>query len=378
MKLSVIIVNYNVRHYLAQCLRSVRKSARGIEIEIFVVDNASRDGSAHYLKPRFPDVHFIFNSRNVGFGRANNQAIRIARGEYILFLNPDTILTEDTLGECLAYAEQQDRMGALGVRMIGDNGRFAPESRRGLPTPWTSLCKITGLTALFPRSHRFGRYYMGYLDETAPSEIEIVSGAFMLVRRKALDTTGPFDPTFFMYGEDIDLSYRLLKAGFKNYYYPTPILHYKGESTHRSTYRYVHVFYGAMLIFFRKHFRRSNLWLSPLINTAIFIKAITALISFQFRQLHRFLWPRDEQRNDIYIYRGNHPDSITEVTERHGLDIQTNESTTGHHVIFDASEYTYRQMIDYIANSDHRTYLGIYYPDEHLLVTGHGTFSATD
>lgn len=376
MKLSVIIVNYNVRHYLAQCLRSVRASARDIETEIFVVDNASQDGSAQYLKTRFPDVHFIFNSRNVGFGRANNQAIRAARGEYILFLNPDTLLTEDTLRESLAYAEQQTNLGALGVRMLSDNGRFAPESRRGLPTPWTSLCKITGLTALFPHSRRFGRYYMGYLDELQPSEIEIVSGAFMLVRREALDTAGWFDPTFFMYGEDIDLSYRLLKAGYTNYYYPTPILHYKGESTHRSTYRYVHVFYGAMLIFFRKHFRRSNLWLAPLINVAIMIKALSALVSFQLRELHRFLWPRDEQRGEVYLYRGSHAEALSEIAERHGLDIRQEGDTTGRHVIFDASEHSYREMINYVDKSEHRTYLGIFYPDERLLIAGHGTYSA--
>lgn len=376
MKLSVIIVNYNVCHYLAQCLRSVQASARGIETEIFVVDNASQDGSPQYLQPRFPDIHFIFNSRNVGFGRANNQAVHLAKGQYILFLNPDTLLTEDTLNESLAYAERQHNMGALGVRMLGDNGRFAPESRRGLPTPWTSFCKITGLTTLFPHSRRFGRYYMGYLDEMQPAEIEIVSGAFMLVRREALETAGLFDPTFFMYGEDIDLSYRLLKSGYVNHYYPTSILHYKGESTHRSTYRYVHVFYGAMLIFFRKHFQRSNLWLSPLINAAILIKAFSALVSFQFRQLHKFLWPRDEQRGLIYLYRGRHSGPLTEIAERHGLDIRNEGTITSRHIIFDASEHSYRQMIDYIDRSDHRTYLGIYYPDERLLVTGHGTYSA--
>ncbi|MCD7720673.1 MAG: glycosyltransferase family 2 protein [Prevotellaceae bacterium] len=256
MKLSIVIVSYNVRYYLRQCLRSVFASRAEGGLEVFVVDNASSDHSISYLKPLFPQVHFIQNHENVGFSRANNQALRLAQGEYVLLLNPDTILTEHTLRDCLQFLDQHPDAGATGVAMYNHTGRFAWESRRGLPTPWTAFCRMSGLGTLFPHSKTFGHYYMRYLPRLEASRIEVISGAFCMIRHKALLQTGLLDEDFFMYGEDIDLSYRLLKAGWHNYYLPTPILHYKGESTQRSSYRYVHIFYEAMLIFFNKHYRR--------------------------------------------------------------------------------------------------------------------------
>ncbi len=278
MKLSIVIVSYNVRYYLEQCLRSVFLSKIDGEMEVFVVDNASSDDSIDYLQPLFPQVHYIQNTENVGFSRANNQAIRQALGEYVLLLNPDTILTSHTLRDCLAFMDVHHGAGAVGVAMYSHKGRFAWESRRGLPTPWTAFCRMSGLGSLFPHSRTFGRYYMRYLNRQETSEIEVVSGAFCMLRHEALRQVGLLDEDFFMYGEDIDLSFRLLKGGWKNYYLPTSILHYKGESTQKSSYRYVHNFYEAMLIFFDKHYRHKYRLFSLLVPLAVHLRASVDLL----------------------------------------------------------------------------------------------------
>ena len=235
MQLSVIIVSYNVRYFIRQCLDSLFRSslAAAIDVEVFVVDNDSKDGTIPYLKDAFASqldannnnvrLHLIANRHNVGFGRANNQALRHCKGDYVLFLNPDTIVTEHTLIDCLSTAREQPKLGAIGVAMLQTNGQIAPESRRGLPTPWVAFCRMSGLTKLFPKSRRFARYYMSYLSQEETAPIDIVSGAFMFCNRAALNEVGEFDEDFFMYGEDIDLSYRFLKAGYQNFYVPTPI-----------------------------------------------------------------------------------------------------------------------------------------------------------
>ncbi|HRZ20585.1 MAG TPA: glycosyltransferase family 2 protein, partial [Bacteroidales bacterium] len=255
MKLSVIIVNYNVKYFLEQCLLSVRKALAGLQGEVFVVDNNSVDSSAEMVREKFPEVVLLENSENVGFARANNMAIRRSKGEYVLLLNPDTVVEDDTFGKIIGFMDSQPQAGALGVKMVDGKGRFLPESKRGLPTPSVAFYKIFGLSRLFPGSRRFGRYHLGYLDRDQIHEVEILSGAFMLIRREALDKVGLLDEAFFMYGEDIDLSYRIIKAGYKNVYFPhTRIIHYKGESTKKSSVNYVRVFYHAMVIFARKHF----------------------------------------------------------------------------------------------------------------------------
>ena len=242
MKLSVIIVSYNVRHYLAQCIDSVLRATRQMEAEVWVVDNCSTDGTVAFLRDLFPSVHYIENGENVGFARANNQAIRQSTGEYVLLLNPDTFVGEDVLRSCTDFLDQHPEAGATGTMMLNRDGTFARESRRGVPTPATAFYKVTGLCSLFPRSPRFGRYYMGHLDPEKTAEIEIISGAFFMLRRTALQQVGLLSEDYFMYGEDIDLSYSLLLAGWKNFYQPLPILHYKGESTVKTSFRYVHSF----------------------------------------------------------------------------------------------------------------------------------------
>ena len=230
--ISIIIVNYNVEYFLEQCLNSVMLAAKNVNCEVIVVDNNSSDGSNEMLNAKFPKVKVIQNSENVGFSKANNQGIKIGKGKYILLLNPDTVIDEQTLTKITERMNADDQIGGLGVRMVDGKGVFLPESKRGLPTPLVAFYKIFGLSSIFKKSKRFGRYHLSYLDEFEENEIDILSGAFMFMRKEVLDKIGLLDEAFFMYGEDIDLSYRIQKAGYKNLYFPqTTIIHYKGEST---------------------------------------------------------------------------------------------------------------------------------------------------
>ena len=287
MKLSVIIVNYNVEHFLEQCLYSVRRAMQNVDGEVIVVDNNSIDGSNRMVKHKFPEVKLVENKDNRGFSVANNQGIKISKGEYVLLLNPDTVVEDDTFISIVDFMDKHDNAGALGVKMVDGSGKFLPESKRGLPTPEASFYKMFGLSKLFPKSRRFSKYHVGYLDEDETHEIEILAGAFMLIRKKVLDEIGLLDETFFMYGEDIDLSYRVIKAGYKNYYFPeTRIIHYKGESTKKSSVNYVLVFYNAMVIFAKKHFTHKNAKLfTQLINIAIYFRAFLAILSRLWEKL---------------------------------------------------------------------------------------------
>ncbi len=281
MKLSVIIVNYNVEYFLEQCLNSVYKALELVDGEVFVVDNNSIDHSVEMVKDKFPQVHLIANKENTGFSVANNQAMKMAKGEYVLLLNPDTIVEEDTFKQVIDFMDAHPDAGGLGVKMIDGKGVFLPESKRGLPTPAVAFYKIFGLSKLFPKSKKFGKYHLTYLSNDEIHEIDVLSGAFMLMRKKTLDKVGLLDEAFFMYGEDIDLSYRITLGGYKNYYYPkTRIIHYKGESTKKSSVNYVFVFYNAMIIFAKKHFSQKNAKLfSFLINLAIYFRASIALLN---------------------------------------------------------------------------------------------------
>ncbi|MEZ4918633.1 MAG: glycosyltransferase [Saprospiraceae bacterium] len=275
MRLSVIIVNYNVRHFLEQALLSVRKALEGIESEVWVVDNNSVDDSVHMVQDKFPDVHLITNKHNPGFSVANNQAIERSKGEYVLLLNPDTLVEEDTFHRCLEFMDAHPDAGALGVKLIDGSGKYLPESKRGFPSPWVAFCKTSGLSSLFPRSKTFNGYYLGHLDENETHEVDVLVGCFMFIRKETLDKSGLLDEAFFMYGEDIDLSYRIKLAGYKNYYFPeTQIIHYKGESTKKGSLNYVRTFYQAMIIFMRKHFsgRSAGLFVA-MMQLAIWLRA---------------------------------------------------------------------------------------------------------
>ncbi len=277
MKLSVIIVNYNVRPYLTACIDSVQRALEGIESEVFVVDNHSDDDSVEIISRDYAWVHLINNRENLGFSKANNIAIRQAQGEYMLLLNPDTVVAEETLKGVIDFMDQHPKAGGAGVRMHNADGTLAPESRRAIPTPFVAARKMLGFTK---------RYYMSYLSWDAPAQIEVVSGAFMLLRHKAIYEVGMLDEDFFMYGEDIDLSYRLLQGGWQNWYLPYDIVHYKGQSTSKSDFRYVHVFYQAMLIFFHKHYSHLSFFFSLPVKVAIYFRASLALVDIVRKKLH--------------------------------------------------------------------------------------------
>ena len=280
MKLAVIIVNYNVKYFLKQCLESVYNSTSLENIEVYVVDNDSKDGSVEMVVESFPKVKLIANKKNVGFSTANNQAIKETNADYVVLLNPDTLVQSDSFEKVIKFMDEHPDAGGLGVTMIDGNGKFLPESKRGLPTPEVAFFKIFGFSKIFPKSKKFGKYHLGYLDKNETHKIEVLSGAFMAMRMETLDKVGLLDEDFFMYGEDIDLSYRITQGGYENYYFPgTTIIHYKGESTKKSSVNYVYVFYKAMAIFAKKHFESNKASLfSKLINIAIFFSASLAII----------------------------------------------------------------------------------------------------
>jgi GT2 family glycosyltransferase len=280
MQLSIIIVNYNVKYFLEHCLLSVARASEGLAIEVFVVDNMSQDGSVDMVRKKFPHIILIDNQENIGFAKANNQAFEKAKGKYILYLNPDTILPEDCLRKCISYMDSNEEVGALGCRLIDGKGDFLPESKRGFPSAQVAFFKIIGLSSLFKKSKLFNQYHLGYLNEFEVNEVDVLVGCFMFCRKSVVDKVGSFDTDYFMYGEDIDLSYKIKEAGFKNVYFPeTTVIHYKGESTKKGSLNYVKLFYQAMIIFAKKHFRSSKKGLFvALIKLAIYMRAILAFI----------------------------------------------------------------------------------------------------
>lgn len=257
MQLSVIILNYNVRYFLEQCIISVQKALQTIDGEIIVVDNNSKDDSCQMVRQLFPTVKLIENKENLGFPKGNNIGVAQAQGKYICILNPDTVVAEDTFTKILKTENWQLNTGIIGCKLIDGTGNFLPESKRGIPTPWVAFTKIFGLYKLFPKSIFFNKYYAQHLTENQSGEVEILVGAFMVMPRKLYLEVGGFDENCFMYSDDIDLSYRVLKKGLKNYYYAeTTVIHYKGESTVRDG-LYIKRFQEAMNYFYGKHFKKS-------------------------------------------------------------------------------------------------------------------------
>ena len=356
---------------------SVFKATKNIDTEVFVVDNHSRDGSVDYLTDRFPSVNIISSNHNLGFARANNIAIRQCSGDYVLLLNPDTIVGENALDEVVAFMDAHPKAGGVGVCMLKVDGTPAMESRRGFPTPLTAFYKMSGLCARFPKSRRFGHYYMGYLPWSSAEKIEVISGAFCMVRHEALDRIGLLDEDFFMYGEDIDLSYRLLKGGYENWYVPARILHYKGESTHKSSFAYVHVFYDAMFIFFRKHYGHLSLLFSVPVKGAILVKATAALFKMLIGRVRKSLgfFSRNRVATTSYVFIGcnNALERCRKIARKKGLDATfcegTAESLPRGHVdmpmpkgdvvaVYDVGSYSYEQIFD-IFDSDENKGVGI-------------------
>lgn len=251
MKLSVIILNYNVRYFLEACIRSVQTAITDLDAEIIVIDNNSPDDSCEMMRNTFPEIQLIANKENVGFAKANNQGVAVAKGEYVCILNPDTIVAEDTFAQLLQFAETKENLGSIGCKLVDGSGAFLPESKRNIPTPMVSVKKILG--------NKNSRYY-SEVHENEIGKVDILVGAFMLMKKAVYDTVSGFDEDYFMYGEDIDLSYKIKKAGFQNYYYgKTSVIHYKGESTLKDK-TYAKRFYGAMQLFYKKHFKRNIIY----------------------------------------------------------------------------------------------------------------------
>ncbi len=287
--ISVVIVNYNVRDFLHNCLQSLRRSLHGMASEIIVVDNHSTDSSVEFLTPLFPEVQFLALKENIGFGKANNVGFAMAKGRYVLCLNPDTLLSEDTMQVMVEYMEQHPDVGLSGCKLLNGDGTFQLACRRGFPTPWVAFTRSFGLQSLFPKSQLFGRYNQTFRDVNATYEVDAVSGAFMFIRREALEQVRGFDPDFFMYGEDLDICYRVTLHGWKvAYVHTTSVIHFKGESTKRSSINEVGVFYDAMAIFVQKHFASSRLFLLFL-RTGIAVRTVVAYISFYRLQILLFL-----------------------------------------------------------------------------------------
>lgn len=392
MKLTVVIVSYNVKFYLEQCLNALSRALKGVDAEVYVVDNHSKDESAEYLVERFPSIKMIASPHNLGFARANNMAIRDSQSKYVLLLNPDTVVGEDTVKKALEFMDCHPDAGALGVKMLDTTGAPAKESRRGLPSPMVAFYKMVGLCSRFPKSRRFGRYYMGGLPWDSPAQIEVVSGAFCMLNRKALEQVGCLDEDFFMYGEDIDLSYRILKAGFHNYYLPAAILHYKGESTQKSSFRYVHVFYEAMLIFFKKHYSGMSFLLSLPIKLAIYAKAVLALFRMQAEKARKSLgFVTCDWKSSRYLFVGGKEvlDCCNHLALRKGLQadflecdklslaskIQLNldmcdEKKSIRYIVFDVCQFSFEQIFSvFSANKDKMNRMAFFHSNVGILIT---------
>ena len=385
---SIIIVSYNVRYYIEQCLDSVLRSVP--DAQIFVVDNDSADGSVEYLRDRFPQVEYIANDFNAGFGRANNMALCRATGRYVLFLNPDTVVAERTVPECISYMDAHPETGAVGVRMQYGDGRFALESRRSLPTPSVSFWHMTGLGRMFPKSRVFAKYHLTYMDSAKECPIDVVSGAYMFVRKEVLQKTGGFDESFFMYGEDIDLSYRIRQQGYHNCYLPLPIVHYKGESTIKTSYRYAQVFYDAMIIFFKKHFDRYSRLFTMLVKMVVGVKKVSTYIGQNIWARRRML--ADYTENCIYVGRketfanvenllsgsgilrnARYLESTGDIDSSIGTSLNDNDVKA---VLFDTSVFSYNEILDWMyakASEGERYTMGLYSEKAGKIITQYET-----
>ena len=391
LNISVVIVNYKVPDYVHQCILSLKKALSNYRYEIFVVDNNSMDESVECIKKWHPDVRLIENNDNLGFSKANNIALKIAKGDFLLIINPDTFVPENLIDDCMSFMKNHQNAGAIGVKMFSAQGRFAPESKRGVPKPFTAFCKLIGLCRIFPKNKLFGRYYLGYIDNNKEADIEILSGACMFIRHKVLEEVGLFDEDYFMYGEDIDLSYRILKAGYKNCFIPTPIIHYKGESTQKISYQYVNNFNKSMIVFFRKHFSFYSWILEIPILLAVYIKAAFGYIKVG---LYKFLGLRPSVQEVaglkkflVFTSVGEGTDPAFKILKKYGYctDVKMIDErvmNNGHlalndngkeydFIVYNTDDFTYKQIISFFTKNDKggKVELALYHPDVNKIIT---------
>ncbi|OMP31103.1 glycosyltransferase family 2 protein [Mangrovimonas sp. DI 80] len=332
MKLSVVILNYNVRYFLELCLRSVVEATKDIESEIIVVDNHSADDSCEMVKTMFPEVILIENKDNVGFSKGNNQAVRNAKGEYLCILNPDTVLPEDVFVQLLAFADAKEKVGIVGCRLVDGTGHFLPESKRNIPTPYVSLKKVTGFTK---------EYYANQLGEFEVGKIPVFVGAFMLIKRAVYNEVQGFDEDYFMYGEDVDLSYKVLEAGYDNYYNGTiTAIHYKGESTLKDAV-YARRFYGAMQIFYKKHFKKNILF-----NLAVWFGIRMAYVASREPK------PANPKVNHYILVSDKMAEGLEEALAKKVSVVDEIQQVKPHtEIIFDANLLSFKKIIQYMCDN---------------------------
>jgi GT2 family glycosyltransferase len=350
MRLSVIILNYNVRYFLDLCIGSVQKAIQDIEAEIIVVDNNSTDDSCKMLKECYPNLKLIFNKENVGFPKGNNLGVAQAKGEYVCILNPDTVVAEDTFTKVLAFAQTKDDMGIVGVKLIDGTGNFLPESKRGTPTPFVAFTKISGLYKIFPQI--FGKYYAQHLSENDSGKVAILVGAFMVIKRELYHTIGGFDENCFMYSDDIDLSYMALKNGKSNYYFSaTSVIHYKGESTIKDS-TYMKRFREAMNFFYKKHFRVSFLF-SLFMELGIVFFSIVK--KFQGKSKVKKI-----PNSYILVSENAHLKEKLEKRLQKKVTLQTISqsfsSKTAVEIIFDSNQYSFKHIIQALETNKGKGY----------------------
>ncbi len=361
LQLSIVIISYNVKYFLEQCLCSVQKAIEKIEAQVLVVDNCSSDGSVDYIRENFSWVQLIANNKNEGFARANNIAFNQCEGDYVLCLNPDTIITEDVLQNCLKFFNIHENAGAVGVRMIDGAGNFLPESKRSLPSITTSFFKLSGLSSLFPKSEQFNKYALGFLSENEVHEVDVLCGAFLMVEKSILQKLKGFDEAFFMYGEDIDLCYRIQKGGSKIYYLGADsIIHFKGESSRKGNVNYVSIFYEAMNIFLKKHYSKEYAWpVILLLKTGIYTRASMSLIMSPLRAFKKQISNKTkEEENGILligdkismaeaeeIIRKNMPEATINKTE------QLIETHSPDQIVFCSGALSYQKCIQFLSKA---------------------------
>jgi len=345
MDLSVVIVNYNVQYFLEQCILSVQAASKNLEVEIIVVDNNSTDKSCSIILEKFPEIILIQNKKNVGFSKANNQGVEIATGEYVLILNPDTVVAEDTFSQILDFAKSKHNIGVLGVKLVDGSGTFLPESKRGIPTPQVAFNKLFGIS-----SKRTGKYYATHLNENETGIVAILVGAFMLLKRSVYNEVNGFDEAYFMYGEDIDLSYKILNKGYQNYYYAnTQVIHYKGESTRKDV-KHLNYFHKAMKIFYKKYFKLNRVYdfiMSFGIEFWFWLKYFRVLQSKQrFKESFKVLYLGEDELIENYLEK-NHlmvsGDLIGDFSQIKKL-IQAKRIDT---IVFDNSSTSNKQIIEH-------------------------------
>lgn len=358
MQLSVIILNYNVRYFLEQCVLSVQKALENIDGEIIVVDNLSTDDSCAMMKTRFPNVKLIENKANLGFPKGNNIGVAESKGEYLCILNPDTVVTEDTFEKVLAFARSKQDLGIVGCKLIDGTGNFLPESKRGVPTPWVAFTKIFGLYKLFPKSSLFNKYYAQHLSENQTGKVDILVGAFMVMKRDLYLEVGGFDENCFMYSDDIDLSYMVLKSGKSNYYFhETSVIHYKGESTVRDG-TYMKRFREAMQFFYKKHFGGSVVF-DLLMRMGAF--AFSVLKKSQQKQVvysiaEYVLISSDENlKNKLENQLQKKVVRLTDINEN-ALISQANFSDKNLEILLDNNSFSFQEVIAFLEQNKNRGY----------------------